>query len=94
MNAQISWKILTHTIVEFRFVIENVIIIIMVLCGVLVTRIIVPSEQEQEQSSLYIVQNKFLISSSDSVETAEASDLFIKPSAILTVFQRWRCIKS
>ena len=71
------------------------------MCGVLccvipgVTRIIVPSEQEQEQSSLYIVQNKFLISSSDFVETVEElPDLFIKPSAILTAFQRWRCIKS
>ena len=30
------------------------------VCG---ARIIVPSEQEQEQSSLYIVKNKFLISS-------------------------------
>ena len=45
-------------------------------CGV--SRIIVSSEQEQEQlSSLYIVQNKYLISSSDSVETKEASDLLI-----------------
>ena len=44
------------------------------VCG---ARIIVPSEQEQEQSSLYIVHNKFLITSSDSVETKEASDLFI-----------------
>ena len=32
---------------------------------------------EQEQSSLYIVHNKFLITSSDSVEAKEASDLFI-----------------
>ena len=42
----------------------------------------VPSEQEQEQeqeqsSLLYIVHNKFLITSSDSVEAKEASDLFI-----------------
>ncbi len=47
-----------------------------VVCGV--TRIIVPSEQEQEQEQeheqeqLFIVQNTFLTSSSDYVETKEA----------------------
>ena len=46
---------------------------------------------EQEQSSLYIVQNKLLISSSDSVETKEASDLFMR---FWLRFNSWRCIKS
>ena len=46
---------------------------------------------EQEQSSLYIVQNKLLISSSDSVETKEASDLFMR---FWLRFNSWRSIKS
>ena len=47
------------------------------LVGLLVLASNTDHEQEQEQSSLYIVHNRFLITSSDSVETKEVSDLYI-----------------
>ena len=86
------------TIVEFRFI-EAWMVVCCVQCAVCVWSSLMRRNTdhrsiwttEQEQSSLYIVQNKLLISSSDSVETKEASDLFMR---FWLRFNSWRCIKS